>query len=208
MLLVLLHSEMIFMLLLFMNTARIEGQDDDVVSKTSRNRIQFEIDGNDPLSKERNIQKHSLKSENLVKVRAVLHPGQEILSESIYFRSDDEYWQGMDRIYELNGLLSHRKYEVRVSYPAYCPAMFSLKIIHSLSELDDDHSLKPRRRLLNIEKMTFDLKEPESSADDDDHHWIHKRFLIVRAEREAPSFQVSIQQTPILFNLGTYHFLQ
>ncbi|KAG2388639.1 hypothetical protein C9374_000078 [Naegleria lovaniensis] len=188
--------------LLLDTTVMVQGQSDD--STFSRNRIQFEIDEHGHMKtveqdqqQQYNQYSSPLKSENHVKVRAVLHPGQEILSERIYFHRDD-YWQGEDVLYELNGLHSHRKYEVRVSYPAYCPAVFSLKIIHTLSELLHHPSLPPqRRRLLNIEKMTFE--EPPSSSTED---FLHKRFLIIHAEREAPSFQSSIQQSPILFNLA------
>ncbi|KAG2265235.1 hypothetical protein Bca4012_077426 [Brassica carinata] len=74
-----------------------------------------------------------------------LYAGKELWKETLPFQSGS-------RVYRLEGLKSNSWYEVKISYPASIPALFSLQLLR-----DGEVGLKlnQMRRLLNTEKLIF-----------------------------------------------------
>ncbi|CAN8304584.1 unnamed protein product [Cochlearia groenlandica] len=94
----------------------------------------------------------------------------ESLLKTLY--ADKELWKETlplksgSRVYRLQGLKSSSWYEVKISYPASIPAMFSLQLLR-----DGAMGLKKvnhmRRRLLNTEKLVFRTESLEEVSSKD-----------------------------------------
>ncbi|KAL1219755.1 hypothetical protein V5N11_028744 [Cardamine amara subsp. amara] len=74
-----------------------------------------------------------------------LYAGKELWKETLTLKSGS-------RVYKLEGLKSNSWYEVKISYPASIPALFSLQLLkNGVMDLKLNHM----RRLLNTEKLIF-----------------------------------------------------
>jgi hypothetical protein len=91
---------------------------------------------------------------------------------------------GESKLYRMTNLQSEKKYEIRVSYPATMPAIFTIKVSNELSSLRGTHN----KKLLNIEKEIFEAKSQEMYAH-------------VHVEREGESWDPKIRDSPIIFNI-------
>lgn len=137
---------------------------------------------------------------------ALLKPGREIISESIKptpFSSNLDQEKDGDvqyRIYKLIDMKPLTQYELRISYPAYTPALFSIEI---LSEKQFDgrvnwiKSPKHSRKLLNIEKVMFKLDREEFGNS------LQIRYALVRAQVEAPS-TFDNSNSLLYYNIGKF----
>ncbi|XP_013585066.1 PREDICTED: uncharacterized protein LOC106293986 [Brassica oleracea var. oleracea] len=74
-----------------------------------------------------------------------LYAGKELRKETLPLQSGS-------RVYRLQGIKSSSWYEVKISYPASIPALFSLQLLRN-GEMG--LKLKQMRRLLNTEKLIF-----------------------------------------------------
>ncbi|KAL9227274.1 hypothetical protein vseg_002983 [Gypsophila vaccaria] len=74
----------------------------------------------------------------------VLNVGVELFKETLPLRMGSRY-------YQLQGLKPQTWYEVKISYPASIPAVFSLELRKGFS----DDGMKRLRKLLNTEKLIF-----------------------------------------------------
>mgnify|MGYP001028184245 CR=1 FL=1 len=106
------------------------------------------------------------------------------------------------------------KYEVRVSYSAIHPAYFRIETVSQqrmaalmsntvLQQVNGKHH--HRRKLLNIEKIVLDLTTtaPKSAAsvpheEEEPNHCI---YVCVTAKRESHSFDPSIEQQDIIYDI-------
>ncbi|CAF1927311.1 unnamed protein product [Brassica oleracea var. botrytis] len=74
-----------------------------------------------------------------------LYAGKELRKETLPLQSGS-------RVYRVQGIKSSSWYEVKISYPASIPALFSLQLLRN-GEMG--LKLKQMRRLLNTEKLIF-----------------------------------------------------
>ncbi|XP_021735983.1 uncharacterized protein LOC110702565 isoform X1 [Chenopodium quinoa] len=74
--------------------------------------------------------------------------GKELFKESLPFQMGSRY-------YLLQGLKPDTWYEVKISYPATTPAMFSLQLKRGVSDV----GLNRLRKLLNTEKLIFKAED-------------------------------------------------
>ncbi|KAF8113679.1 hypothetical protein N665_0046s0030 [Sinapis alba] len=74
-----------------------------------------------------------------------LYAGKELWKETLPLQSGS-------RVYRLEGLKSNSWYEVKISYPASIPALFSLQLLRN-GEMG--LKINQMRRLLNTEKLIF-----------------------------------------------------
>lgn len=74
----------------------------------------------------------------------VLHVGKELRMEILPLEMGS-------CLYQLQGLQSHKWYEVKISYPASIPTSFSLQLRKGISDV----GMTSGRKLLNTEKLIF-----------------------------------------------------
>jgi len=110
---------------------------------------------------------------------------------------------GQINYYKLVSLKSNAKYEIRISYPAYYPALFRFELLSSVPH----HTSTRRegaRKLLNIEKttlQTFSEMMKSSSEGEQYNSNNHLRYVQVTAERESHSFDPKIEEQDIIYNI-------
>ncbi|KAH0868723.1 hypothetical protein HID58_075745, partial [Brassica napus] len=113
-----------------------------------------------------------------------LYAGKELWKETLPFQSGS-------RVYRLEGLKSNSWYEVKISYPASIPALFSLQLLR-----DGEVGLKlnQMRRLLNTEKLIFKSESFENKEG---------LYVLVTVEPEGivaiPNFK---ERSFIIYNIG------
>ncbi|CAH8389968.1 unnamed protein product [Eruca vesicaria subsp. sativa] len=116
----------------------------------------------------------------------ILFAGKEMWKETLPLQSGS-------RVYRLVGLKSSSWYEVKISYPASIPALFSLELLRN-GEMS--LKLKQMRRLLNTEKLVFKSGSLEEVNDKDG------LFVLVTVEPEGivaiPSLK---ERTFIIYNI-------
>ncbi|CAN7099080.1 unnamed protein product [Brassica rapa subsp. narinosa] len=116
-----------------------------------------------------------------------LYAGKELRKESLPLQSGS-------RVYRLRGLKSSSWYEVKISYPASIPALFSLELLRNGER---GLKLKQMRRLLNTEKLIF---KTESFDKVDDKEGM---YVLVTVEPEGivaiPNFK---ERSFIIYNIG------
>ncbi|KAL0760361.1 hypothetical protein Bca101_076511 [Brassica carinata] len=118
-----------------------------------------------------------------------LYAGKELWKETLPFQSGS-------RVYRLEGLKSNSWYEVKISYPASIPALFSLQLLR-----DGEVGLKlnQMRRLLNTEKLIFKSESFENKEG---------LYVLVTVEPEGivaiPNFK---ERSFIIYNIGKFFFL-
>ncbi|CAG7869541.1 unnamed protein product [Brassica rapa] len=116
-----------------------------------------------------------------------LYAGTELRKESLPLQSGS-------RVYRLRGLKSSSWYEVKISYPASIPALFSLELLRN-GEMG--LKLKQMRRLLNTEKLIFKTESFEQVDDKDG------LYVLVTVEPEGivaiPNFK---ERSFIIYNIG------
>ncbi|KAL9249439.1 hypothetical protein AKJ16_DCAP00752 [Drosera capensis] len=83
--------------------------------------------------------------------RKVLNVGVELYRETLPLRMGS-------RLYKLEGLKPSAWYEVKISYPASIPALFSMV----LKRDDSDVELNTHRKLLNTEKLIFKAENTDA----------------------------------------------
>ncbi|MED6221737.1 hypothetical protein PIB30_057613 [Stylosanthes scabra] len=111
----------------------------------------------------------------------ILRVGEELRRETLLL-------QGGSRFYQLENLKPHTWYEVKISYPASIPAIFSIQLQEDKSKL----LLNNNRRLLNTEKLIF-----KSYGDEDKHN-----VLLVTVEPEGfPAIPHVQERQFIIFNI-------
>ncbi|MED6192118.1 hypothetical protein PIB30_007295 [Stylosanthes scabra] len=111
----------------------------------------------------------------------ILRVGEELRRETLQL-------QGGSRFYQLENLKPHTWYEVKISYPASIPAIFSIQLQEDKSKL----LLNNNRRLLNTEKLIF-----KSYGDEDKHN-----VLLVTVEPEGfPAIPHVQERQFIIFNI-------
>ncbi|KAJ0237479.1 Caveolin-1 protein [Hirschfeldia incana] len=81
-----------------------------------------------------------------------MYAGKELWKETLPLQSGS-------RVYRLEGLKSNSWYEVKISYPASIPALFSLQL---LKDGEMGLKLNHMRRLLNTEKLIFKSESLEN----------------------------------------------
>ncbi|RID58178.1 hypothetical protein BRARA_F01491 [Brassica rapa] len=115
-----------------------------------------------------------------------LYAGKELRKESLPLQSGS-------RVYRLRGLKSSSWYEVKISYPASIPALFSLELLRNGER---GLKLKQMRRLLNTEKLIF---KTESFDKVDDKEGM---YVLVTVEPEGivaiPNFK---ERSFIIYNI-------
>ncbi|KAL0795093.1 hypothetical protein Bca101_066470 [Brassica carinata] len=84
-----------------------------------------------------------------------LYVGKELWKETLPLQSGS-------RVYRLQGLKSSSWYEVKISYPASIPALFSLQLLRNG---ETGLKLNQMRRLLNTEKLIFKTESYEQVDD-------------------------------------------
>ncbi|CAF2084592.1 BnaA06g14750D [Brassica napus] len=116
-----------------------------------------------------------------------LYAGKELRKETLPLQSGS-------RVYRLQGLKSNSWYEVKISYPASIPALFSLQLLRN-GEMG--LKLKQTRRLLNTEKLIFKTESFEQVDDKDG------LYVLVTVEPEGivaiPNFK---ERSFIIYNIG------
>ncbi|CAN6873976.1 unnamed protein product [Brassica oleracea] len=118
-----------------------------------------------------------------------LYAGKELWKETLPFQSGS-------RVYRLEGLKSNSWYEVKISYPASIPALFSLQLSR-----DGEVGLKlnQMRRLLNTEKLIFKSESFENKEG---------LYVLVTVEPEGivaiPNFK---ERSFIIYNIGKFFSL-
>ncbi|CAM6085483.1 unnamed protein product [Calypogeia fissa] len=123
-----------------------------------------------------------------LEVRA-LRLGQERIEETLPFRG------GGKCIYELMDMEEDHWYEVKISYPASTPALFSIDL---LPEHDEDSS-SLGRKLLNTEKIIF--RVPKGPASQGGQDGVKQRVL-VSVKPEGFVAQPYMQEQPfIVYNI-------
>ncbi|EOA36255.1 hypothetical protein CARUB_v10010341mg [Capsella rubella] len=86
-----------------------------------------------------------------------LYAGKELWRETLPLQSGS-------RVYKLQGLKSNSWYEVKISYPASIPALFTLQLLkNGVVGL----KLNQMRRLLNTEKLMFKTETLEEAKNKD-----------------------------------------
>ncbi|GAB2230342.1 hypothetical protein Droror1_Dr00014605 [Drosera rotundifolia] len=85
--------------------------------------------------------------------RKVLNVGKELYRETLPLRMGS-------RLYKLEGLKSSAWYELKISYPASIPAIFSMV----LKRDDSDVELNTHRKLLNTEKLIFKAESSDANT--------------------------------------------
>ncbi|KAL1310276.1 hypothetical protein HN51_052916 [Arachis hypogaea] len=109
----------------------------------------------------------------------ILRVGEELERETLLL-------QGGSRFYQLENLRPHTWYEVKISYPASVPAIFSIQLLKSKLLVNSN------RRLLNTEKLIF-----KSYGDEDKHN-----ILLVTVEPEGfPAIPHVQEREFIIFNI-------
>ncbi|WZY98427.1 hypothetical protein YC2023_070756 [Brassica napus] len=115
-----------------------------------------------------------------------LYAGKELRKETLPLQSGS-------RVYRLQGLKSNSWYEVKISYPASIPALFSLQLLRN-GEMG--LKLKQTRRLLNTEKLIFKTESFEQVDDKDG------LYVLVTVEPEGivaiPNFK---ERSFIIYNI-------
>ena len=132
----------------------------------------------------------------------LLQPGREFISESIrptpFYDEKVSEQKSSVRIYKLVNMKPHTQYELRISYPSYTPAVFSIDIL-SEEELENRIKMskpsKHSRKLLNIEKIMFKLDGEDGK--------LLNRFALVSAKVEAPS-TIDNTNSLIYYNIGKF----
>ncbi|CAN7021681.1 unnamed protein product, partial [Brassica rapa subsp. trilocularis] len=116
-----------------------------------------------------------------------LYAGKELRKESLPLQSGS-------RVYRLQGLKSSSWYEVKISYPASIPALFSLQLLRNGGT---GLKLNQMRRLLNTEKLIFKTESFEKVDDKDG------LYVLVTVEPEGivaiPNFK---ERSFIIYNIG------
>ncbi|KAG5379102.1 hypothetical protein IGI04_026944 [Brassica rapa subsp. trilocularis] len=113
-----------------------------------------------------------------------LYAGKELWKETLPLQSGS-------RVYKLEGIKSNSWYEVKISYPASIPALFSLQLLRN-GEVG--LKLNQMRRLLNTEKLIFKSESIENKEG------LH---VLVTVEPEGivaiPNFK---ERSSIIYNIG------
>ncbi|VVA92030.1 unnamed protein product [Arabis nemorensis] len=117
----------------------------------------------------------------------ILYAGKELWKETLPLQSGS-------RVYKLEGLKSNSWYEVKISYPASIPALFSLQLLRNgVTGL----KLNQMRRLLNTEKLIFKTESLEEAHNKDG------LYVLVNVEPEGivaiPNFK---EQSFVIYNIG------
>ncbi|CAN7050622.1 unnamed protein product [Brassica rapa subsp. trilocularis] len=115
-----------------------------------------------------------------------LYAGKELWKETLPLQSGS-------RVYKLEGIKSNSWYEVKISYPASIPALFSLQLLRN-GEVG--LKLNQMRRLLNTEKLIFKSESIENKEG------LH---VLVTVEPEGivaiPNFK---ERSSIIYNIGKF----
>ncbi|ESQ34705.1 hypothetical protein EUTSA_v10008823mg [Eutrema salsugineum] len=115
-----------------------------------------------------------------------LYAGKELFKETLPLQSGS-------RVYKLEGLKSNSWYEVKISYPASIPALFSLQLLRN-GEMG--LKLNQMRRLLNTEKLIFKSESLEEVNNKDG------LYVMVTVEPEGivaiPNFK---ERSFIIYNI-------
>ncbi|ANM58229.1 hypothetical protein AtNW77_Chr1g0023421 [Arabidopsis thaliana] len=121
-----------------------------------------------------------------------LYAGKELWKETLPLKSGS-------RVYKLQGLKSNSWYEVKISYPASIPALFSLQLLkNGVMGLKVNHM----RRLLNTEKLIF---KTESIEEVDNKEGL---YVLVTVEPEGIVAIPNVKERPsIIYNIGKLFFL-
>ncbi|KAK1314398.1 Pentatricopeptide repeat-containing protein [Acorus calamus] len=97
------------------------------------------------------------------------------------------------RFYNILGLKASKWYEVKISYPASIPSSFSIQLKSDPS----DFGLNKNRRLLNTEKLIFNVKN---------HNWTSgdsKLYALVTVEPEGIVGKLHVQERElVIFNIA------
>ncbi|XP_018473493.2 uncharacterized protein LOC108844699 isoform X1 [Raphanus sativus] len=117
-----------------------------------------------------------------------LYAGKELWKETLPLQCGS-------RVYRLQGIKSSSWYEVKISYPAYIPALFSLQLLRNG---ETSLKLKQMRRLLNTEKLIFKTESLEKVNDKEEG-----LYVLVAVEPEGivaiPNFK---ERSFIIYNIG------
>ncbi|KAJ0257492.1 Caveolin-1 protein [Hirschfeldia incana] len=115
-----------------------------------------------------------------------LYAGKELWKETLPLRSGY-------RVYRLQGIKSSSWYEVKISYPASVPALFSLQLLRNAEKGLKKNQL---RRLLNTEKLIFKTFSFEQVGDKDG------LYVLVTVEPEGivavPNFK---ERSFVIYNI-------
>ncbi|KAF8084424.1 hypothetical protein N665_0718s0017 [Sinapis alba] len=115
-----------------------------------------------------------------------LNVGKELWKETLPLQSGS-------RVYRLEGLKSSSWYEIKISYPASIPALFSLQLLRNGEK---GLKLNQMRRLLNTEKLIFKTETFEQVDDKDG------LYVLVTVEPEGivaiPNFK---ERSFIIYNI-------
>ncbi|CAH2036686.1 unnamed protein product, partial [Thlaspi arvense] len=121
-----------------------------------------------------------------------LYAGKELWKETMPLQSGF-------RVYKLEGLKSNSWYEVKISYPASIPALFSLQLLRN-GEMG--LKLNQMRKLLNTEKLIFKTESLEHVNENKDG-----LYVLVTVEPEGivaiPNFK---ERAFIIYNIGKPFF--
>ncbi|KAK9699814.1 hypothetical protein RND81_08G197000 [Saponaria officinalis] len=115
----------------------------------------------------------------------VLNVGVELFEETLPLRMGSRY-------YQLQGLKPDIWYEVKISYPASIPAIFSLELRKSISDV----GMKRLRKLLNTEKLIF-----KTETLDQIHEQGGTRVLITVEPEGVVAIRGVREREYILFNI-------
>ncbi|XP_010498529.1 PREDICTED: uncharacterized protein LOC104776210 [Camelina sativa] len=115
-----------------------------------------------------------------------LYAGKELWKETLPL-------QAGSRVYKLEGLKSNSWYEVKISYPASIPALFTLQL---LKNGEVGLKLNQMRRLLNTEKLIFKTESLEEVSNKDG------LYVLVTVEPEGivaiPNFK---ERSFVIYNI-------
>ncbi|KAL9645857.1 hypothetical protein ABK040_003587 [Willaertia magna] len=131
-----------------------------------------------------------------------LQVGKELRGEIIHLNSNNNY-NTVEKLYEIIGLTNTgKKYEVRISYPSFMPAIFNIHLLSEREVLErrkriERNGKKPYRTLMNVEKIIF----RESNQLKGEVNNNNKRFVLVEVKRESISFRSDIQNEDISYNI-------
>ncbi|CAE5958104.1 unnamed protein product [Arabidopsis arenosa] len=116
-----------------------------------------------------------------------LYAGKELWKETLPLKSGS-------RVYKLQGLKSNSWYEVKISYPASIPALFTLQLLkNGVMGLHLNHM----RRLLNTEKLIFKTESLEEVDNKDG------LYVLVTVEPEGiVAIPNSKERVSIIYNIG------
>ncbi|KAL9254302.1 hypothetical protein AKJ16_DCAP16321 [Drosera capensis] len=121
----------------------------------------------------------------------VLNVGVELYRETLPLRMGS-------RLYKLEGLKPSVWYEVKISYPASIPAIFSMV----LKRDDSDVELNTHRKLLNTEKLIFKAENTDAMT------YLGGMYVLVTVEPEGIVAIPGVQEREfILFNIGEVNLL-